>query len=132
MLIFLGKLISPVTHVTNYLKSKLLTLGTFTVVLAGECDKALSQSDKTYAKCSLIDYRLNCIAAFKPVGSIPQFRHKERELFRKCRLLEVEAVVKLSGCNIKHGVELGEECCNTFFLIFIAHTLNGKADNIDG
>ena len=74
-------------------------------MLAGEGNKALGKSYETDSERALIDYRLYGVVGPKCIGTVPQFRHNERELLRECRLLEGQAVVELTGCHLEHRIE---------------------------
>ena len=109
-----------------------LRLFILTVMLARESHKTFGQTYEADAKRTLIDNRFDSVVRRKLFASVPQTRHQQWELLGKCRFLEIEPVIELAGCYIKHRVKFREKHGYTLLAVYNVHALYRKADNIDG
>ncbi len=71
MLIFLTVLIGAVSHVFHDFQTELLSLFTFTMMLADKCDKTFGKTDKTYAESTLIYHTFNRIIRAELLRPVP-------------------------------------------------------------
>ena len=101
------------------------------MMLAHKCHKTLGKTNETDTQCTLVDDRGNGVVRLQFLAADPKSRHEQRELLRKGSLLELHALVQLTGSNLEQAVELCKEHCNTLFLILHIHALNGKTHNVD-
>ena len=46
--------------------------------------------------------------------------------------LELHAFVQLTGCDVEHGIQFGEEAGDALFLVGNVHALDGQTDDVDG
>ena len=80
MMVALAEFVRALAHVSYYLQSQLLRFLTLAMMLTGECNQCLGQSDETDAQCSLIDNALDGIHWLQLVGTNPQVLHQQWEL----------------------------------------------------
>ena len=132
MVVTLAEVVDALAHVAHDLQSQLLCLLALTVMLARQGYQALCQSDEADAECSLVDDALYSVRRLQLVSTDPETLHQQRELLGKGRLLELETVVKLLGCDLQHVIELREEHVDTLLLIGLTHALDGELDDVDG
>ena len=131
VLITLAKFVGTVAHIGHYAKSQLLGFFALAVVLADERLEAFRQSDKADAERALVDDAFDRVLGLEVVGINPEILHEQRELLCHGGFLELETLVELACCHLKHIVQLGEESVDTLFLITDAHTFDGHANDID-
>ena len=132
VLILLRETQCTVAHVGHNLQTELLCLLAFAVVLAHEGNQTFSQTDETDAESALVDHALDGVVRLEFGSTVPQLCHEQRELLHHSGFLELEALVELLGSHFESLVEFCEEQVFAVFLIFHAHTFDGKAHNIDG
>ena len=130
VVIAVAEIVDTLTHITDYLQSQLLGFVALAVMLAYKSHQRLGQSDESDTQRSLVDDALDGIRRSQLVGTDPQALHQQRELFGKCRLLELIAVVQLLGSHLQHVVEFCKELVDALLLVFLVHTLNSQLHNI--
>ena len=131
MMIQLTEVVDALTHITDNLQTKCLTLLTLTMVLTSQSHQTLSQSDEAYTERTLIDHTLNRIVGSQFIGTDPETLHQQGELLGKGRLLELETVVELLGSHFKHVIELGKEHIDSLLLILFLTALEGQFHDIN-
>ena len=131
MMIAITKLVYPISHICYDLQTQFLSLFTLSMMLAYKGDKTLSQTNESDTKSTLVDNTLDSICRSKFVGTYPKALHQQRELLYKGSLLELETIIQLLGCYLKHIIKFCKETVDTFLLIFNSHTLDGKFHDVN-
>ena len=132
MLIALRELVGLLLHETNDLETKLLTLVTFAMVLACECNETFGKTNESDTERTLIDNRLNAVVWLEVLSAIPQATHHERELLGKGCLLELITLVELLCHKFAHLVQTEHEDLDTLFERRFRHSLDSESHDIDG
>ena len=132
VLIALAELVDAVSHVAYDLQAQLLALLALAVVLAGEGNQTLGQTDEADAQRALVDDGGDGVVGLEVLRTHPQTLHQQGELLGVGRLLELEALVQLTGGDLQQVVELGEERSLTLLLLLDAHALDGELHDVDG
>ncbi len=133
VLVGLREAVYLLCHVGNDTEAKLLGFFAFTVVLADECDEAFGKADEADCQGALVDDGLDGVVIVKLLAAQPEAVHQERELLLESGLLEIEALVELSGRYVKSPVELLEELLDAFVLVLLlVHGFDGELHDIDG
>ena len=102
------------------------------MVLADEGNQAFCQSDEADTQGSVVDDALDGLFRLQVFCAYPEILHEQRELLGHRRLLELEALVELLGCDVEDIVELGKEHVDALLFVLYAHAFDGKFNNIDG
>ena len=133
MLVGLGKAVDLFGHVGDDAQTQFLGFLAFAVMLADEGDEAFRQADEADGKRTLVEHGLDGVVLVKFLAAKPQAGHKERELLLEGGLLELEALVQLTGGDFQGPVQLLEEHLQSLFLVgFLVHGLDGQFHDIDG
>ena len=132
VMILLAELVGTVAHVGNNLLSQLLCLLALAVVFADEGNQAFCQSDEADTQGSVVDDALDGLFRLQVFSAYPEILHEQRELLGHRRLLELEALVELLGCDVEDIVELGKEHVDALLFVFDAHALDGELHDVDG
>ena len=101
-------------------------------MLAHKGNQGLCKTDEADGEGTLVDDALDGVVRLKLVRARPEPVHKQRELLLESGLLELESLVQLLCGNIHHSLEFLKELGNPVVLVLDAHTLDGKAHDIDG
>lgn len=130
MLVLVTVFVDLLVHVGDDPQAELLGLLALAVVLAHERDKTLRQADETDAKRALVKDTPHGIRRLQLLAADPHSGHQHWELLGYRRRLELEALMKLQGRDIKQPVELFEEGVDALTLVLDAHTLDGEAGEV--
>ena len=104
VLVTLREILHPVAHVGHNLHAELLRFIALAVMSARQSLETLGQSDETDTQRALVDDALHGLVALQLVAADPEFRHQQRELLGKCRLLELETLVQLTCRHLQQVV----------------------------
>ena len=80
----------------------------------------------------MVNHRSYRIVGLQLLASQPKRTHHQRELLGKGCLLELHALMQLTGRDLQHVVELGKELGDPFFFIRNLHALDSQTHDIDG
>ena len=132
VMILLAESVGSVAHICHNLESEFLCFLAFTMVVTNKGYKAFCQTDKAYTQSSMVDDTFYRFFWFQFLGTYPEIFHQQRELLGHCCLLELEAFIKLLGCNLQDVVQFCKEHVDALLFVLYAHAFDGKFNNIDG
>ena len=113
-------------------EAELLGFFAFAMMVTGQGDKALGQTDETDAEGAVVDDRFDGAVGVEGIGAGPQARHEQWELLYESRFLEIVTVAELSGGELEQVIEFGEEGLDALLGLPNMHTFDGEAHDVDG